>query len=144
MFFANSFTAIAALCLSLLLQAYAHDAIAPALDVNSTPVCSDAQRPSTAKPCSNAALTGIDISTAVTAAANRSFAATNTNFVTAMISADGTGRNICLRKSPTSMGSQQLIFQILAGTTCSGGVSKSKCLVSFVTAGAQPPSVRKD
>ncbi|TBU36162.1 hypothetical protein BD309DRAFT_933718 [Dichomitus squalens] len=107
MFFANSFTAIAALCLSLLLQAYAHDAIAPALDVNGTPVCSDAQRPSTAKPCSNAALTGIDISTAVTAAANRSFAATNTNFgactypdgdadgsrqVTAMISADGTGR----------------------------------------------------
>ena len=80
MFFSKSFIATAALCLSLSLQAHAHAAIAPALDVQGTPARSDVQRPSTAKPCGNAALSGIDTSTAVTAAANGSFTATITNF----------------------------------------------------------------
>ncbi|TBU30091.1 hypothetical protein BD311DRAFT_240077 [Dichomitus squalens] len=151
MFFSKSFIATAALCLSLSLQAHAHAAIAPALDVKGTPARNDVQRPSTAKPCGNAALTGIDTSTAVTAAANGSFAATITNFnagvdgsrqVTATINADGTGKNFVNAevlqngdKNPTSTGSQQLVVQIPAGTTCSGGASKSKCLVSFTTAG---------
>ncbi|TBU44191.1 hypothetical protein BD309DRAFT_1018731 [Dichomitus squalens] len=151
MFFSKSFIATAALCLSLSLQAHAHAAIAPALDVKGTPVRNDVQRPSTAKPCGNAALTGIDTSTAVTAAANGSFAATITNFnagvdgsrqETATINADGTGKNFVNAevlqngdKNPTSTGSQQLVVQIPAGTTCSGGASKSKCLVSFITTG---------
>ncbi|EJF60577.1 hypothetical protein DICSQDRAFT_171019 [Dichomitus squalens LYAD-421 SS1] len=151
MFFSKSLIAISALCLSLSLQAHAHAAIAPALDVEGTPVRSDVQRPTKARPCGKVDLSGIDTSTAITPAANGSFVATITNFnpgldgsrqVTAAVSADGTGQDFVDaevlqngEKRPTSTGSQQLVVQMPAGMTCTGGASQSKCLVSFVTAG---------
>ncbi|RPD61106.1 hypothetical protein L226DRAFT_570836 [Lentinus tigrinus ALCF2SS1-7] len=152
MFFPKSLVAAAALCLSLSLQAHAHAAISPALGVQGTPARSDVQRPSTAKPCGkiNIAQT-IDSSTAVTAAANGSFAATITNFnagtdgstqVTAQVDATGTGKSFVNAevlqngvKSPKTTGSVQLVVQMPAGTTCTGGATGDKCLVTFKTAG---------
>lgn len=58
----------------------AHAAINPALGVKATAVRSDVQRPSTAKPCGNAALTALDTSTAVTADASGSFTVDVQNF----------------------------------------------------------------
>ncbi|RDX57566.1 hypothetical protein OH76DRAFT_1310533, partial [Lentinus brumalis] len=142
----------AALGLSLSLQAHAHAAISPALGVQGTPARNDVQRPSTAKPCGNINIAQtIDSSTAVKAATNGSFAATITNFnagtdgstqVTAKVDATGTGKSFVNAevlqngvKSPTSTGSTQLVIQMPAGTTCSGGATGDKCLVTFTTAG---------
>jgi hypothetical protein len=58
----------------------AHAAINPALGVKGTAVRNDVQRPSAQKPCGNAALTAIDTSTAVKAAADGSFTVDITNF----------------------------------------------------------------
>ena len=81
MFFSKSLVAVAALCLSLSLQVHAHAAIAPALGVQGTPVRSDVQRPTKARPCGRINIAqNIDSSTAVTAAADGSFDTTITNF----------------------------------------------------------------
>ncbi|KAI0793627.1 hypothetical protein C8Q74DRAFT_1194046, partial [Fomes fomentarius] len=152
MFFSKSLVAAVALCLSVSLQVHAHAAIAPALGVQGTPVRNNAQRPSNARPCGNTNIAQtIDSSTAVTAAANGQFQATITNFnagvdgstqVTAKVDATGTGQSFVNaqvvkngERAPSSTGSVQLTVQLPAGTTCSGGASGSKCLVSFVTAG---------
>ncbi|KAI0714452.1 hypothetical protein C8T65DRAFT_738700 [Cerioporus squamosus] len=152
MFFSKSLIAAAALCLSMSLEAHAHAAISPALGVQGTPARNDVQRPSTAKPCGNINVAQtIDSSTAVTAATNGSFAATITNFnagtdgstqVTAQVDATGTGKSFVNAevlqngvKSPTTTGSTQLVVQMPAGTTCSGGATGDKCLVTFTTAG---------
>jgi len=58
----------------------AHAAINPALGVKATAARNDVQRPSTAKPCGNAALTAIDTSTAVKASADGSFTVDIENF----------------------------------------------------------------
>lgn len=56
------------LLLALLAQVNAHAAVAPALGVDGTPVRSDVQRPSTAKPCGNIDVAStLDTSTPVTA-----------------------------------------------------------------------------
>ncbi|KAH9889034.1 hypothetical protein C8Q73DRAFT_612976, partial [Cubamyces lactineus] len=142
----------AALCLGLSLQAHAHAAIAPALGVKGTPVRNDVQRPSKNSECGNVNIVqNIDTSTAVQAAANGTFAATITNFnggvdgsrqVTALIDPTGTGKSFVTAdvlqngdKNPSGTGSQQLVIQLPAGTKCSGGASKDKCLASFTTAG---------
>jgi hypothetical protein len=57
-----------------------HAAINPALSVKGTAARSDVQRPSTNKPCGNAALAAIDTSTAVTADASGSFTVDIQNF----------------------------------------------------------------
>jgi hypothetical protein len=58
----------------------AHSIISPALGVKAAAVRNDVQRPSTQKPCGNAALTAIDTSTAVTADASGSFTVDVQNF----------------------------------------------------------------
>jgi hypothetical protein len=59
---------------------WAHAVISPALGVKAAAVRNDAQRPSTAKPCGNAALTAIDTTKAVTADASGSFTVDVQNF----------------------------------------------------------------
>lgn len=73
-----SFGALLVSCLAL--HAHAHAAIAPALGVEGTPVRSDVQRPSTAKPCGNIPVSDINTSTAVPLAADGSADFTVTNF----------------------------------------------------------------
>ncbi|CDO70973.1 hypothetical protein BN946_scf184830.g5 [Trametes cinnabarina] len=150
--FSKSVIALASVILSISLQAHAHAGVTPALGVAGTFARSDVQRPSTAKPCGNTNIAQtIDSSTAITAAANGTFAATITNFnagvdgsrqVTAQIDPTGTGKSFTAAtvlqngdKNPTDVGSQQLVVQLPAGTACSGGATGDKCLVSFVTAG---------
>ncbi|EIW58865.1 uncharacterized protein TRAVEDRAFT_85634, partial [Trametes versicolor FP-101664 SS1] len=142
----------AALCLGFALQAHAHAAIAPALGVKGTPVRNDAQRPQKNSECGNIDIAkNFDSSTAIQAAANGSFVATITNFnggidgsrqVTALVDPTGTGKSFVSAdvlqngdKNPNDNGSQQLVVQLPAGSTCAGGASKDKCLVSFTTAG---------
>jgi hypothetical protein len=150
--FIKSFLASSAVILAASLQVSAHAAIAPALGAKSaTVVRNDAQRPSAAAPCGNVNIAStLDTSTAV-AANNGVFTATVTNFnggidgsrfVTAQVDATGTGKSFVAAtvqtngdKSPTSTGSQQLSVALPAGTTCTGGAGKNKCLVSFKTAG---------
>ncbi|EIW58864.1 uncharacterized protein TRAVEDRAFT_90078, partial [Trametes versicolor FP-101664 SS1] len=142
----------AALCLGFALQAHAHAAISPALGIKGTPVRNDAQRPQKNSECGNIDIAkNFDSSTAIQAAANGSFVATITNFnggidgsrqVTALVDPTGTGKSFVSAdvlqngdKNPNDNGSQQLVVQLPAGSTCAGGASKDKCLVSFTTAG---------
>ncbi|KAI9065248.1 hypothetical protein FKP32DRAFT_1674893 [Trametes sanguinea] len=150
--FSKSVVALASVILSLSFQVHAHAGVTPALGVAGTFARSDVQRRSTASPCGKTNIAqNIDSSTAITAAANGSFAATITNFnggvhgsrqVTAQIDPTGTGKSFTAAtvlqngdKSPTGTGSQQLVVQMPAGTACTGGATGDKCLVSFVTAG---------
>ncbi|KAH9899177.1 hypothetical protein C8Q73DRAFT_743232 [Cubamyces lactineus] len=150
--FSKSVVAVATVLLGFSLQAHAHAGVTPALGVTGTFARSNVQRPSQAKPCGTIDIAqNIDSSTAITAAANGTFAATITNFnagvdgsrqVTAQIDPTGTGNSFTAAtvlqngdKNPTSTGSQQLVVEMPAGTTCSGGATGDKCLVSFVTAG---------
>lgn len=71
---------VSAVVLALGLQANAHAGMTPALGVSGTFARSDVQRPSTAKPCGTAALTAVDTSTPVNAAADGTVAMTITNF----------------------------------------------------------------
>jgi hypothetical protein len=79
MYFKSSFLCLAILAFSAV-EVAAHAAINPALGVQGKAVRNDVQRPSTAKPCGNAALSKIDTSTAVTADASGSFTMTIQNF----------------------------------------------------------------
>ena len=81
MFFSKPVIATAALLLAGALQAHAHAAISPMLGVSGTPVRSDVQRPSTAKPCGTTNIaSNLDTSGTVPLSSNGSFAATITNF----------------------------------------------------------------
>ncbi|KAI0666879.1 hypothetical protein C8Q78DRAFT_1072214 [Trametes maxima] len=152
MMFSKTLIAAAALCLSMSLQMHAHATIAPALGIKGAPVRNDAQRPSKGKECGKIDIAkNFDSSQAIQAAANGTFAATITNFnggvdgsrqVTALVDPTGTGKSFVSAdvvkngdKNPSSTGSQQLVVQLPSGTTCIGGASKDKCLVSFTTAG---------
>ncbi|KAI0644294.1 hypothetical protein C8Q79DRAFT_1002186 [Trametes meyenii] len=152
MMFSKTLIAAAALCLSVSLQVHAHATIAPALGIKGAPVRNDAQRPSKGKECGKIDIAkNFDSSQAIQAATNGSFAATITNFnggvdgsrqVTALVDPTGTGKSFVSAdvlkngdKNPSSTGSQQLVVQLPSGTTCKGGASKDKCLVSFTTAG---------
>jgi hypothetical protein len=71
---------VSAVILAMGLQVNAHAGVTPALGVKGTITRSDVQRPSTAKPCGSAALTDIDTSTPVAAAADGTMTMTITNF----------------------------------------------------------------
>ncbi|KAF1946781.1 hypothetical protein EJ02DRAFT_335169 [Clathrospora elynae] len=129
----------------------AHAAINPALGVKGTAVRNDVQRPSAAKPCGNAALTGIDASTAVQADAAGAFTVNVTNFnggkdgsrsVTMQVDAAGTGAKFVAGKvttngvaAPATTGTDKVTASLPAGTKCTGGASGDLCLASFKTAG---------
>ncbi|KAG8709769.1 hypothetical protein FRC09_000477 [Ceratobasidium sp. 395] len=146
MFFAKSLIVVAALAAHVL----GHAMVTPALGVAGTPKRSDTQRPSTAKPCGNIALSKIDSSKAITMNGN-SFNADATNFnakkdgsmqFTAQVDQTGTGKNLkpaTITKNgdpaPAKVGqTSPLSVQMPAGTKCTGGASKDLCLVSFKSA----------
>jgi hypothetical protein len=74
------FKSILAIMAFSAVEVMGHAAINPALGVKATAVRNDVQRPSTAKPCGNAALTALDSSTAVKADAAGSFTVDVQNF----------------------------------------------------------------
>jgi hypothetical protein len=77
--FSKTFFA-AAVIFALGLQVNAHAGVAPALGVQGKLTRKDVQRPSTAKPCGKIALTNIDTSTPVIAAADGTMTIDVTNF----------------------------------------------------------------
>jgi len=146
MFFSKSLLVVAALAAQVL----GHAMVQPALGIKGTPVRANTQRPSAAKPCGNAALSGIDSSTAITMSGN-TFTATSTNFnkakdgsmlFTAQVDATGAGKSFKVATitkngpaAPKTVGeTAQLSVSLPAGTKCTGGASKDLCLVSFKSA----------
>lgn len=141
----------AALLLALSLQVNAHAAVAPALGVSGTPVRNDVKRPNTANPCGAGVnvKSAIDSSTAVAASAAGAIDVTGINFnggadgsrqFTAKVDATGTGTKFVAMTittngdaKPANVGSQPLVASLPAGTKCTGGTSKNKCLVQFVS-----------
>jgi len=146
MFFSKTLLVVAALAAQVL----AHATVGQPLGVAGTPKRSDAQRPSTAKPCGNAALSKIDSTTAITMTGNTfNVAAINYNAnkdgslqFTAQVDAAGTGKGLkaaTISKNgpaaPPKVGTTaQLSVSMPAGTKCTGGASKNLCLVSFKSA----------
>ncbi|KAH7330611.1 hypothetical protein B0J17DRAFT_580408 [Rhizoctonia solani] len=147
MFFSKTLLVLAALSTSVL----GHAGVAPALGVKGTTIArNNVQRPSNAKPCGNAALSGIDSSTAVPLNGN-SFTVTATNFnggrdgstqFTAQVDATGKGTGFKAatvtkngQLAPSGTGNVQITVQMPAGMTCTGGASRNLCLVSFKSAG---------
>ncbi|KAH7869308.1 uncharacterized protein C8R40DRAFT_1131130 [Lentinula edodes] len=148
--FSKVFASLSVL-LAISVQVNAHAAIAPALGVDGTPVRADVQRPSTASPCGtvNVAST-LDTSTPVQAAADGTFTATATDFnagadgsrsVTAKVDPTAQGKTFSTAvtvsqngdAAPTTVGSDQIVAALPAGTTCSGGTAGNLCLVQFTT-----------
>jgi hypothetical protein len=137
--------------LSLLPASYAHAIASPPLGVNGTPTRSDVKRPSNNQPCGPGVniASSLDTSTAVPADANVDVKVTVTNFnggpdgstkVTAKVDPSGTGKNFVQMTvlangdpAPKNAGSQNVVAQLPAGTQCTGGSQKNKCLVQFVT-----------
>ena len=146
MFFAKTLVVLAALSTSVL----GHAGVTPALGVSGKITRNAVQRPSTAKPCGNAALSAINTSTAVALNGN-SFTVTATNFnggrdgstqFTAQV--DATGRGTAFKAAtvtkngqaaPRGTGDVQITVQMPAGTTCTGGTNRNLCLVSLRSAG---------
>ncbi|KAF8823181.1 hypothetical protein HHX47_DHR10000347 [Lentinula edodes] len=145
--FSKVFASLSVL-LAISVQVNAHAAIAPALGVDGTPVRADVQRPSTASPCGtvNVAST-LDTSTPVQAAADGTFTATATDFnagadgsrsVTAKVDPTAQGKTFSTAVTvsqngdavPTTVGSDQIVAALPAGTTCSGGTAGNLCLVA--------------
>lgn len=145
MFFSKSLLVVAALAA----QALAHTMVAPALGIKGTPIRANTQRPSTAKPCGNAALSAIDTSTPI-AMTGTSFTATSTAFnankdgtmvFTAQVDPTGAGKGFkaaTITKnglaSPKVGDKSQLAVSLPAGTKCTGGKTGDLCLVSFKSA----------
>jgi len=147
--FSKIFTS-SVLILGLLSQFNAHAGVSPALGVAGTLARNDVKRPNAANPCGagvNIAAT-LDSSTAVAATGGAlSFTATNFNGgadgsrkVTAKVDATGTGKSFVAMTvttngdaAPATTGSQPIVASLPAGTKCTGGASKDKCLVQFVT-----------
>jgi len=140
------------LLLSLLPASYAHAAVSPALGVKGTPKRSDAKRPSKANPCGAGVniASALDASTAVPAAANGEIKVTAINFnagadgsrkVTAQVDPSGTGKKfvnmvVTVNGDPApkeKSAPQEVLAQLPAATTCTGGAKKDRCLVQFVT-----------
>jgi len=152
--FSKSFC-VSVVILVLGLRVNAHAGITPALGVSGKLTRNDVQRPSTAKPCGSTALTDIDTSTPVTAAADGTMSLNITNFnggtdgsraiKTLQIDSSGTGKSFkaapasAITKNgdakPASTGTQQLTIKMPAGTTCGGGKTKDLCLMSLTTDG---------
>ncbi|KAI1784549.1 hypothetical protein LXA43DRAFT_1066673 [Ganoderma leucocontextum] len=152
MYFFKSFIAAAIVFLSVSLEASAHAAISPVLGVSGTPVRSDVQRPTNARPCgrTNVADT-FETSDTITMDADNTFNATITNFnkgvdgsreiVSALVDVTGTGEQFDQTatvqengtRNPKDLGSEQLTIAL--PQACSGGQDENKCLVSLKTAG---------
>jgi len=136
---------------TLLPASYAHAGVAPQLGVG-TPKRSDVKRPGK-QPCGdgvNIAST-FDKSTAVPASSNGEVKVTVLNFnpgadgsrqVRAQVDPSGTGKNfvkmtiIGANGDPApkdNKGSQDVVAKLPTGTKCTGGSTKNKCLVQFVT-----------
>lgn len=146
MFFAKTLLVLAALSTSVL----GHAGVTPALGVSGKIARANVQRPSTAKPCGNAALSAINTSTAVALNGN-TFTVTATNFnggrdgstqFTAQVDATGKGTAFKAatvtkngQAAPSGTGDVQITVQMPAGTTCTGGTAGNRCLVSFKSAG---------
>lgn len=140
-----------AFLLALALQVSAHAAVAPALGVSGSPVRGDVKRPNVANACgAGVNVAGaIDSSTAVSANAAGTFSATATNFngggdgsrqFTAKVDASGTGKSFVAMTittngdaKPANVGSQPIVATLPAGTKCTGGAAKNRCLVQFVS-----------
>jgi len=147
--FANLFV-FSALLLSLVGQALGHAAVAPMLGVG-TPKRSDVKRPSAANPCgAGVNIAGLfDSSTPAVASASGAFTVKVTSFnggtdgsrqVTAKVGANGKATTLTAAtvtknglNNPAGSGSQDVTVQLPAGTKCTGGTTKNKCLVQFVT-----------
>ncbi|KAI0370570.1 hypothetical protein BV20DRAFT_943721 [Pilatotrama ljubarskyi] len=146
--------AVAAVVLGATLQAAAHAGITPALGVSTTFIRANVQRPSAAAPCGAIDIaSNFDSSTPIIANPDGTFDATITNFnagvdgsrmvVNATVDPTGTGASFSGIATvlvnglldPTDVTSQPLVVQLPQGTTCSGGATADKCLVSFITAG---------
>jgi len=148
----SKFFALAAVALTFTVQVQAHAAISPELGVTGTPKRANVQRPSAASPCGKTSIAAnIDTSTPVAAAADGTFTVTATNFnagrdgsrqVTMTVDAAGTGQNFVAGQvtkngvaAPTSVGSDQIVAALPAGTKCTGGKAGNLCLASFKTLG---------
>ncbi|KAG8717330.1 hypothetical protein FRC11_003775 [Ceratobasidium sp. 423] len=146
MFFSKSLLVVAALAAQVL----GHAVVQPVMGVNGKAVRADTQRPSTAKPCGNTALSKIDSSQSI-AMTGTSFSADAVNFnankdgsleFTASVDPTGTGKSFKAATittngpaAPPKVGTNaQLSVSLPAGTTCSGGATKDLCLVSFKSA----------
>jgi len=137
--------------LALLPASYAHAIASPPLGVKGTPTRSDVKRPSANQPCGDGVniASSLDTSTAVQADANGNVKVTVTSFnggpdgstkVAAKVDPSGTGNNFVQmtvsvngNPAPNNAGSQNIVAQLPAGTRCTGGSKKNKCLVQFVT-----------
>ncbi|KAJ3731369.1 hypothetical protein DFJ43DRAFT_1132504 [Lentinula guzmanii] len=144
--FSKVFASLSVL-LAISAQVNAHAAIAPALGVTGTPVRADVQRPSNASPCGTVDVaSNIDTSTPVQAAADGTFTATATDFnagadgsrsVSANVDPTAQGKTFDTAvtvsqngdAAPTTVGSDQIVAALPAGTTCSGGTTGNLCLV---------------
>ncbi|KAF8815105.1 hypothetical protein BYT27DRAFT_7080752 [Phlegmacium glaucopus] len=139
------------LVLALCLQASAHANVAPVLGVQGKPSRGDVKRPNTANPCGAGVniSSEFDSSTAVAADATGSFKVNATSFnggvdgslkFTAKVDASGTGTKFVAMNittngdnSPQGVESQPVIASLPSGTKCTGGKSRDKCLVQFVS-----------
>jgi len=148
--FARIWTAIA-LVLALCMQVDAHAAISPVLGVNGTPVRGNVKRPNNANVCGAGVniASAINTSQSVTANAAGQFNAEVINFnggadgsrkVTARVDPTGKGTNFVAMTvntngdaAPQNVGTQNIAATLPAGTSCTGGSTKNKCLVQFVT-----------
>jgi len=147
MFFSKSLVVVVA---AFAAQVLGHATVGQPLGVKGTPIRANAQRPSTAKPCGNAALSAIGTTTPVAMTGTTfNVAATNYNLAkdgslqfTAQVDATGLGKSFkaaTITKNgdpaPKKIGEvSQLSVSLPAGTKCTGGAGKDSCLVSFKSA----------
>ncbi|PPQ82392.1 hypothetical protein CVT25_008353 [Psilocybe cyanescens] len=137
------------LVLVLALQVHGHAAVAPVLGVTGNPVRGDVKRPNGNNPCGAGVniASEFDASTAAPADATGSFNGVVFNFnklldgsrqVSAAVDPTGTGASFTPITVTTNgdkvskdLGSQPIVAQLPAGTTCTGGATGNKCLVQF-------------
>ncbi|KAF7375629.1 hypothetical protein MSAN_00452000 [Mycena sanguinolenta] len=146
----KSVLACASLFLALAAQTSAHAMPSIALGVSGAPTRNDVQRPSTAQPCGTIdPATTLDTSTAIPAAADGSVTMNVQNFnagadgstsVSVQIDQTGTGKSFVAgtvttngNPAPTAVETDKVVFNLPAGTKCTGGTAGNLCLVSVKT-----------
>ncbi|KDQ32091.1 hypothetical protein PLEOSDRAFT_1053349 [Pleurotus ostreatus PC15] len=140
------FGAILALAFSA--QVSAHAGATPALGVAGQITRGDVERPSTANPCGEVNIAqNLNTATPIVAAADGTFTAAVQNFnggrdgsrqFTVAIDAAAAGTNFVPATvtkngdpAPAAVGTEQLVGQLPAGTTCTGGQAGNLCLAQF-------------
>ncbi|KAF9500673.1 hypothetical protein BDN71DRAFT_1501879 [Pleurotus eryngii] len=140
------FGAILALAFSV--QVSAHAGATPAPGVAGQFTRGDVERPSTANPCGEVNIAqNLNTATPIVAAADGTFTATVQNFnggrdgsrqFTVAIDAAAAGTNFVPATvtkngdaAPAAVGTEQLVGQLPAGTTCTGGQAGNLCLAQF-------------